>query len=88
MVSGNDCKYCNVIESYKTVFQRFQDYFPIVRKACFLYYFRAALKGLAFNSSAIKVYHSTPEYTVKSHPCLPNESKFESNHSEKCVLAS
>ena len=36
MVSGNDCKYCNLIESYKTVFLRFQDYFPILRKTCFL----------------------------------------------------
>ena len=30
MGSGNNCKYCNVIESQKTVFQRFQDYFPIL----------------------------------------------------------
>ena len=54
--SGNDCKYCNVIESQKTVFERYQDYFAILRKACFLYYFRAALKRLAFNSSAIMYY--------------------------------
>ena len=44
MVSRNDCKYCNLIELYKTVFQRFQDYFPILHKMCFLYYFRTALK--------------------------------------------
>ena len=30
-------------------FQRFQDYFPILRKACFLYHFRAALKRVTFN---------------------------------------
>ena len=53
LVSGNDCKYCNVIESLKTVFQRFQDYFAILSKVCFLYYFRAALKRLAFNLSAM-----------------------------------
>ena len=51
MVSGNESKYCNVIESCETVFQRFQDYFPILRKACFLYYFRATLERLAFSSS-------------------------------------
>ena len=45
MVSGNDCKYCNLIESYKTIFQKFQDYFLVLRKACFLYYFGALLKG-------------------------------------------
>ena len=52
-----------------------------MRKASFLYYFRAALKRLAFNSSAIicyvmkskKVFHPTPENTVKSYLCLSNE---------------
>ena len=44
MVTGNDCNYCIVIESYKAVFQRFPDYFPILRKACSLDYFSAALK--------------------------------------------
>ena len=39
-----------------TVFQRFQNYFPILPKACFLYYFRAASERLAFNSSAIMCY--------------------------------
>ena len=51
----------------------------------FLYYFETVLKRLAFNSSTImsyvmrtknikfrilKAFHSTPENTVKSHPCL------------------
>ena len=85
MVSGSDCKHCNVIESHKTVFRRLHDFFPILLKACFLYSSRATLKRLAFNSSAIKVYHPTPEYMVKSHPCLSNESKFESNHTKKCL---
>ena len=40
----------------RKVFQRFQGYFPILRKACFFYYFRVALKRLAFNSSAIMCY--------------------------------
>ena len=111
MVSGNDCKYCNVAE---TVFQRFQDYFSILRKAYFLYYFRAALKKLAFNSSAIMCYviktenvklkkYPTPEQTVKSHHCSPNEwlgkhtvimmyycfyYKFQSNPIEWSVMTS
>ena len=51
-----------------------------------MYYFRAAFKKLAFNSSAVmcyvmkteniklfKVFHPTPKHTVKSHPCLSNE---------------
>ena len=52
MVSENDCKYCNMTEPYKTVFQSFQDYFTILHNACFLYYFRAALKGwrIQFNN--------------------------------------
>ena len=54
MVSGNECKYCNLIESKKTVFRRFQDYFPIfAKRASCINYFRPALKRLAFNSSAI-----------------------------------
>ena len=57
-------------------FSKVSRYFPILRKACFLYYLRAALKKLAFNSSAIicyvmktknKVFHPSPEHTVKSH---------------------
>ena len=46
MFSGNDSKYYNVIESWKTVFQRFQDFFPMLRKACFLYYFTCITAGL------------------------------------------
>ena len=60
MVSGNNCKYYNVIKSQKTVFQdyfsSFQDYFSMLRKARFLYYFRAALKKLTLNLSAIMCY--------------------------------
>ena len=62
MVSGNDCKYCNLTESWKRIFQRFQDYFPILRKACFFQYFRAALKRSAFNSSSIMCYVMKMKY--------------------------
>ena len=37
-------------------FKRFQYYFFVLRQVCFLYYFKAALKRLAFNSSAIMCY--------------------------------
>ena len=56
MVSENDCKYCNVIESYKTVFQMFQDYFPILLKGVLLVLLQGCFKRLAFNSSAIMRY--------------------------------
>ena len=45
-----------MIEWKKTVFQRFQNYFSILCKACVLYYFSATLKRLAFNSSTIMCY--------------------------------
>ena len=37
-------------------FSKISRLFPILRKVCFLHYFRAALKRLAFNSSAITCY--------------------------------
>ena len=46
MVSGNDCKYCNVLNHRKQFFKGF--------KISLAYYFRAALKGLALNSSVLR----------------------------------
>ena len=37
-------------------FSKVSRYFPLLSKACLLYYFRAALKRLIFNSSAIMCY--------------------------------
>ena len=57
MVSGNNCKYCNVFASQKTVFLRFQNSHTaqIMRLV-----FGAALKRLAYNASAIIAYCPPP----------------------------
>ena len=61
MVPGNDSKYCNVTELEKTVFQKFPDYFPILRKACFFVLLQGCFKkaGIQFRRNNV----------------LPNEDK-------------
>ena len=53
MISGNDCKYCNVIELQKTVFHRLDDYFPILLKhaSCIQGCFKKA--GIQFKCNAL-----------------------------------
>ena len=61
MVSRNDCKYYNVIESWKTVFLMVSRLSSVLSKACFLYYFRAVFKGLAL--LRILNFKSIPPYS-------------------------
>ena len=53
-VSGNDCKYCNVIESYKTVFKCFKVIFPyyIKHASCIQGCFKKA--SIKFKRSALR----------------------------------
>ena len=77
MVSESDCKYISsrvsqkVQDNKKTVFERFQAYLPVLRKVGFLYYFKAVLKRLAFNSNTTISYVRLKILNFKNIPPYP-----------------